>query len=352
MFARKKTREINIGGVKIGGDNPIAIQSMAKTKTADIDATVAQINRCADRNCDIMRVTVNNKEAAEAFSSIVKQAKIPVVADIHFNYLFALSAIEAGAAKIRINPGNIGEEDRIKQVLKAAKEREIPIRIGVNSGSLEKDILLKHKTPTAEALFESAMRHIDICRNNNFEDIAIAVKSSNVKTMIESYRLLSERVDYPLHLGVTEAGSNRVGTIKSSVGIGALLSEGIGDTIRVSLTDIPENEVDTGIEILRSLGLRKKAVEIISCPTCGRLDADMFKIVEEIEQAVANVNKELTIAVMGCIVNGPGEAQEADLGVACGKGKGILFSHGEQIKTVPEKEITPCLLELIDTYKP
>jgi (E)-4-hydroxy-3-methylbut-2-enyl-diphosphate synthase len=349
-FERKKTREVKVGDIIIGNGSPISVQSMTKTKTTDVDATVNQIIRCADRGADIMRVTVNTSEAADALADIVRLSPIPIVADIHFNHIFALKAIEAGAAKIRINPGNIGNRARIEEVLSAAKIKHIPIRIGVNSGSLEKDILEKHGKPTSEALFESAMRHIDICRAIGFEDIIIAVKSTNVPLMIDSYRLLSENTDYPLHLGVTEAGTNHQGTIKSAIGIGALLSEGIGDTLRVSLTDIPEKEVETGIDILRALGLRKKGIEIISCPTCGRLDVDLFKIVSEVESAIRGIDKDLKVAIMGCIVNGPGEAMEADLGVACGKNSAIVFSRGEKIKTIPENEIVQELLTMIENW--
>jgi len=348
-FHRKKTRIISIGDLKIGGDSPILVQSMTKTKTHDIQSTIDQIERCRLLGADIMRVTVNTDEAASAFYEIVKSSKIPIVADIHFNHIFALEAIKAGAAKIRINPGNIGSKDRIKEVLTSAKERNIPIRIGVNSGSLERDILLKHGKPTAEALFESAIRHIEICSDFGFENLIIAVKSTNVQLMIDSYRMLSEKIDFPLHLGVTEAGTNRQGTIKSAIGIGTLLAEGIGDTIRVSLTDIPENEVLTGIDILKALSLRKSGIEIISCPTCGRLDADLFSIAESIENQTRDIKKNLKIAVMGCIVNGPGEASTADAGVACGKGQGILFSKGEKIKTVPENEIVTELLKIIES---
>lgn len=348
MTMRNLTRKIKVGTSYIGGNSPVSVQSMTKTKTDDVDSTVAQIARCAEAGCDIMRVTLDTEAAAAAFPEIVRRSDLPIVADIHFNHIFALKAIDAGAAKIRINPGNIGSEDRIAEVLNAAKAGKVPIRIGVNSGSLEKDLLEKYGSPTAQALYDSAMRHVEICRKYDFEDIIIAVKSSNVPTMIDAYRLLAASTDYPLHLGVTEAGSNRQGTIKSAVGIGTLLSEGIGDTIRVSLTDEPEREVETGIDILKALDLRKKGIEIISCPTCGRLDADLFKIVREIESAVAGIEKHLQLAVMGCIVNGPGEAKEADLGVACGKNKGLIFMKGKKINTVPEDEIVPTLLGLLE----
>ncbi|MBI5325071.1 MAG: flavodoxin-dependent (E)-4-hydroxy-3-methylbut-2-enyl-diphosphate synthase [Ignavibacteriae bacterium] len=317
---RKTTRKVMVGSIPVGGDSPVAVQTMTKTKTADVKATVEQIKRCQSAGADIVRVTVNEQEAADAIGEIVKSVDVPIVSDIHFNYIFALKAIEAGVAKVRINPGNIGSKDRIKQVLTAAKERGIPIRIGVNSGSLEKDLLEKYKFPTAEALFESAMRHVEIASEFGFDNIIISVKSTSVPLMIDAYRMLSEKTDFPLHLGVTEAGSSKIGTIKSSVGIGTLLAEGIGDTIRVSLTAEPEEEVEVGKSILRSLGLAQRGVEIISCPTCGRLDVDLFKISKELEDSLKNVKKNVKIALLGCVVNGPGEAKEADIGIAGGKG--------------------------------
>jgi len=350
--ARRKTRQVNVGGVKIGGDAPISVQTMTKTKTCDIAGTTAQIKTAVDAGVDIVRVTVNDKEAAEAITEIVKQSPVPIVADIHFNHIFALKSIEAGVAKVRINPGNIGSRDRIRQVLIAAKERNIPIRIGVNSGSLEEDILKKHKYPTAEALFESAMRHVQICDEYNFKDIVISVKSTDVRLMIEAYRLVAERTDIPLHLGVTEAGPARSGTIKSSVGIGALLAQGIGDTIRVSLTDDPVKEVEVGKEILRSLNLASRNIELIACPTCGRLEVDLFKIMRELEEKLAGIKKQVSIAVLGCVVNGPGEASAADIGIAAGKGVGILYRKGKMIKRVKESEIVPTILEEVEKFQP
>jgi (E)-4-hydroxy-3-methylbut-2-enyl-diphosphate synthase len=349
---RRRTRQVNVGGVKIGGDAPLSVQTMTKTKTEDIAGTVAQIKTAADAGVDIVRVTVNDKEAASAMAEIVKQSPVPIVADIHFNHIFALKAIEAGVAKVRINPGNIGSKDRIHQVLTAAKERGIPIRIGVNSGSLEEDILQKYGYPTAEALYESAMRHVQICDEFSFNDVVISVKSTDVKLMIEAYRLVAERTDIPLHLGVTEAGPTRSGTIKSSVGIGALLAQGIGDTIRVSLTDDPVKEVEVGKEILRSLGLASRNIELIACPTCGRLDVDLFKIMGELEEKLAGVKKPVTIAVLGCVVNGPGEASAADIGIAAGKGVGILYRKGEMIKRVKENEIVSTILEEVEKFQP
>ncbi len=349
---RRKTRQVNVGGVKIGGDAPISVQTMTKTKTDDVAGTVAQIRAAAEAGVDIVRVTVNDKEAAAAMPEIVRQAPVPIVADIHFNHVFALKAIEAGVAKVRLNPGNIGSKDRIRQVLTAAKERGIPIRIGVNSGSLEQDILEKHGYPTAEALYESAMRHVGICEEFDFKDIVISVKSTDVKLMIEAYRLVAARTDIPLHLGVTEAGTTRVGTIKSAVGIGSLLSEGIGDTIRVSLTDEPVKEVEVGKEILRSLNLASRNVELIACPTCGRLEVDLFGIMGQLEEKLAGMKKPVSIAVLGCVVNGPGEASAADIGIAAGKGVGILYRKGQMIKRVREEEIVQTILEEVEKFQP
>jgi (E)-4-hydroxy-3-methylbut-2-enyl-diphosphate synthase len=350
MLKRKHTRKIFVGNVPVGGDSPITVQSMTKTKTADVISTVAQIKRLEEAGCDIVRVTVNDKEAAEAMSDIIKGVNIPVVADIHFNHIFAIKAIEAGVAKVRINPGNIGSEERIREVLSLAKERKIPIRIGVNSGSLEKDILEKYGYPTAEALYESAMRHVKICEKYDFNDIAISVKSTDVMLMIEAYRLLSKMTDYPLHLGVTEAGTMKAGTIKSAIGIGTLLAEGIGDTIRVSLTDEPEREIEVGKEILRSLKLYSGGVDLIICPTCGRLEVDLFKISRELEAKLSGVKKSIKVALLGCAVNGIGEAAEADIGIACGKGEGILFIHGKQIKKIPEDKFIQTILEEVEKF--
>lgn len=347
MIQRRKSRKVFVGGIPVGGDAPISVQTMTKTKTSDVEATVRQIKEAEEAGCDIIRVTVNDKEAAEAIKEIVKRSNIPIVADIHFNHIFALKAIEAGVSKVRINPGNIGSEERIKAVLTKAKERKIPIRIGVNSGSLEEEILEKYGYPTAEALYESAMKHVKICEKYGFEDIIISVKSTDVRLMIEAYRMIAERTDYPLHLGVTEAGTTRVGTIKSAVGIGTLLAEGIGDTIRVSLTDEPVKEVEVGKEILRSLGLATRNVEIIACPTCGRLEIDLFTITNKLEEAVKNIKKPVKVALLGCVVNGPGEASEADIGIAAGKGVAILYRKGEVVRRIKEEEIVDVLLEEI-----
>ncbi|MCZ7557236.1 MAG: flavodoxin-dependent (E)-4-hydroxy-3-methylbut-2-enyl-diphosphate synthase [Bacteroidia bacterium] len=342
---RRRTRKVWVGGVPVGGDAPISVQTMTKTKTADVAATLEQIRMAAEAGCDIVRITVNDKQAAAAMADIVKGSPIPVVADIHFNHIFALESLKAGVAKVRINPGNIGSIDRIHEVLKLAKERNVPIRIGVNSGSLEEDILDKHGYPTAEALFESAMRHAGICEDFGFSDVIISVKSTDTRLMIEAYRYLAERTDYPLHLGVTEAGTTKIGTIKSAVGIGTLLAEGIGDTIRVSLTDEPYKEVEVGKEILRSLGLATRNVEIIACPTCGRLEVDLFKITNELEERLAGLKKPLKIALLGCVVNGPGEASEADIGIAAGKGVGILYRKGEVVRRLKEEEIIDAVYE-------
>ncbi len=351
-FRRRKSRQVMVGHIPVGGNAPISVQTMTKTKTSDIAATVEQVRRCEEAGVDIVRITINDKYAADAIGDIVKQVNVPIVADIHFNHIFALKAIEAGVAKVRINPGNIGSRERIEQVLNKAKERQIPIRIGVNSGSLEKDILEKYGYPTPEALFESAMRHAGIAEECGFDDIVISVKSTDVRLMIEAYRMLAERTDYPLHLGVTEAGTPRVGTIKSAVGIGTLLAEGIGDTIRVSLTDEPEKEVEVGKEILRSLGLAQRTVEIIACPTCGRLEVDLFSITNQLEDAVKGIKKPVKVALLGCVVNGPGEASEADIGIAAGKGVAILYRKGEVVRRIKEDEIVSAVLEEIQAFQP
>jgi (E)-4-hydroxy-3-methylbut-2-enyl-diphosphate synthase len=351
-FSRRKTRKLFIGNIPIGGDSPISVQTMTKTKTADVEATVKQILRCQEAGADIVRVTVNDAEAADAIKEIVKGVTIPIVADIHFNHIFALKSLEAGVAKVRINPGNIGNKERIREVLMLAKDKGIPIRIGVNSGSLEKDILEKYKYPTAEALYESAMRHVGFASEFNFEDLIISVKSTNVNLMINAYRLLSERTDFPLHLGVTEAGRAGVGTIKSAVGIGTLLAEGIGDTIRVSLTDEPEKEIEVGKEILRTLGLSQRTVEIISCPTCGRVEVDLFSITEKLENKLKNIKKPVKVSVLGCAVNGPGEARESDIGIAAGKNSGILYLNGEIVRKVREDEIVDAVYEEVMKFQP
>lgn len=342
------TRKIKVGNVYIGGDSKVSVQSMTSTDTRDVQATINQILQLEKAGCDIVRCAVPDMIAAEAIKEIVKGIHIPLVADIHFDYRLALKSIENGISKLRINPGNIGSSEKIKLVAKAAKEKGIPIRIGVNSGSLEKDILEKYGHVCAEALVESALRHVKILENLAFYDIVISIKSSDVVMMIESYKLISSKVNYPLHLGVTEAGTTWRGTIKSSVGIGALLAEGIGDTIRVSLTGEVVDEVKVGIEILKTLGYINEGIKFVSCPTCGRTQINLIKIANEVEERLANCNKNIKIAVMGCAVNGPGEAREADIGIAGGNGVGLIFKKGEIVKTVKEEDLVEELIREID----
>lgn len=347
-FKRRKTREINIGGVKIGGDNPIAIQSMCNTDTRDVKATVDQIKRLEKAGCEIIRVAVPDMEAAECIRDIKKSIDIPLVADIHFDYRLALRCMENGIDKIRINPGNIGSADRVKQVADMAKRNGIPIRIGVNSGSLEKSLVEKYGGVTPQGLVESALGHIKLLEENDFYDIAVSIKASNVPFSVEVYELLSDTVDYPLHVGITEAGTVWGGTVKSAVGIGAILSRGIGDTIRVSLTGDPVEEIYAAKEILKSLELRKFGVEFISCPTCGRTSIDLIKIANEVEERVRNIDKNIKVAVMGCAVNGPGEAREADIGIAGGHGEGLIFKKGQILRKVPEDRLVEELLKEIE----
>ncbi len=346
----RQTRQITIGNIKVGGGAPITVQSMTKTDTRDIPATVAQIKELEKAGCDIIRLAVPDMESAKSLGEIKRQVNIPIVSDIHFDYRLALEAIDQGVDALRINPGNIGSKPRIKAVVDAAKGRRIPIRIGVNSGSLEKEILRQYGSPTAEALAESAFKHVRILEDLDFRDIKISVKSTDVMTMIGAYRIIAEKTDYPLHLGVTEAGTIKMGTIKSAIGIGTLLAEGIGDTIRVSLTGDPVQEVYAGIDILRSLGIRKNGVEIISCPGCGRLEIDLMRLVDDVEERVRkfHFDKPLKVAILGCVVNGPGEATEADLGIAGGRGKGMLYREGKLIKSVKEEEIVDALIEEIE----
>ncbi|NLL34422.1 MAG: flavodoxin-dependent (E)-4-hydroxy-3-methylbut-2-enyl-diphosphate synthase [Clostridiales bacterium] len=351
MLNRINSRQIHVGNVPVGGSSPITVQSMTNTNTSDIDATVKQITALENAGCDIIRVAVPDKDAAHAISSIKKQISIPLVADIHFDYKIALLSVEAGADKIRINPGNIGGRDRVRAVVSACKERNIPIRIGVNSGSVPKDLLEKYGGASPEALVESALSHIQLLEQEYFQDICISLKASDVPTTIESYRMMSKIRDYPLHVGVTEAGTAFMGTIKSSIGIGTLLSEGIGDTIRVSLTDKPEEEVRVGISILRALGLRKEGIEVVSCPTCGRTRIDLIGLAQRVESAVKDIDKELKIAVMGCAVNGPGEARDADVAVTGGDGVGMLFLRGKPYKKVPYDNLLDELLKLIDDFE-
>lgn len=345
---RKNTRKIKIGNINIGGDSKITVQSMTNTDTRNVEKTVNQILSLEDAGCDIIRCAVPDIEAAEAIKTITKQIHIPLVADIHFDYRLALQSIENGVSALRINPGNIGSKERVKALAEAAKAKGIPIRIGVNSGSLEKDILIKYNSICPEALVESALRHVEILENLNFYDTVISIKSSNVTQMIDSYRLVSQKVDYPLHIGVTESGTVWRGTIKSSVGIGTLLCEGIGDTIRVSLTGEPIEEIRTGREILKSIGLLKEGVDFISCPTCGRTQINLIKIAKEVEDRLQKSNRNIKVAVMGCVVNGPGEAREADIGIAGGNGEGLIFKKGEVIKKVKEDELVDELMKEIE----
>ncbi|MFL3025958.1 MAG: flavodoxin-dependent (E)-4-hydroxy-3-methylbut-2-enyl-diphosphate synthase [Candidatus Neomarinimicrobiota bacterium] len=351
MIERKKTREVKIGDLIIGGEHAIAVQSMTTTKTHDITATLKEVERLEEAGCQIIRITVPDQSSAKALYEIKKRMNVPLVADIHFNYRMALEAVDAGADKIRINPGNIGGKKRVKEVLDKVKGANLPIRIGVNAGSLEKDLLEKYNFPTAEAMVESAKRHIDICKEHNFEDIIVSLKASDVNLMIGAYKLFSEKYDYPLHLGVTEAGPTKSGTVKSAVGLGTLLAAGIGDTIRVSLTDDPVEEVRVGFEILKSLGLASKGVTIVACPTCGRLEVDLFKIAGEMEEKLQDVKTPMTVALMGCAVNGPGEATHTDLGIAFGKGAGHLYYQGENRGRVSEDKAIEKLEEMIDEFE-
>ncbi len=348
MIQRKKTRQIAIGNVKIGGGAPISVQSMTNTKTTDTKATVAQIKALEAAGCDIVRLAVPDMAAAENIANIKKQVDVPLVADIHFDYRLALKAIEQGIDALRINPGNIGDEARVKAVVEAAKMKRIPIRIGVNAGSLDKKLLVKYGKVTAEALVESAMEHVHILEKLDFHDIKISLKAHDVPLTLDAYRLMSETVDYPLHLGITEAGTVNTGIIKSAVGIGALLAEGIGDTFRISLTGDPVNEVKVANEILKALGLKEYGPTLISCPTCGRCNIDLPSIAAQVEKRLENVKKPVKVAVMGCVVNGPGEARDADIGIAGGKGEGLVFRKGEIIGKVPEDELIDALFAELD----
>ena len=344
MRERHKTRTVRIGDVAIGGENPIRIQSMCNTKTENVEATVAQIRALAAAGCEIIRVAVPNEAAALALKDIRRQIKLPLVADIHFDYRLALAAMENGADKIRINPGNIGEDWKLREVVNVAKERNIPIRVGVNSGSLEKEILKKYGGVTAEGIVESALEKVGRIEELGYENLVISIKSSDVLMCIRAHELLADKTDYPLHIGITEAGTLLRGTVKSAVGLGVILYEGIGDTIRVSLTGDPLEEIKAAREILKSLGLRKGGVEVVSCPTCGRTEIDLIGLANQVEGLVERYSDlDVRVAVMGCVVNGPGEAREADFGVAGGKGAGVLIRKGEVIRTMPESELLPAL---------
>ena len=347
MIKRRKSKEISIGNVKIGNNNPISVQSMCNTDTRDIEATTRQIKELADAGCELVRLAVLNKDAAEAIKELVKISPVPLIADIHFDYRLAIQCINNGISALRLNPGNIGKRENVEKVVTLAKQQNIPIRIGVNAGSLEKDLLDKD-IPLHEKMVESAMKHIQILEDLDFDKIKVSLKSSDVLTTIEAYRLMAQRVEYPLHLGVTEAGTLKGGLIKSSVGLGTLLAEGIGDTIRVSLTENPVEEVFAGYEILKSLKLRQRGVNFVSCPTCGRTQIDLIGLAKKVEARFKNLDKNITIATMGCAVNGPGEARHADFGIAGGINEGYVFKKGEIVARVPETELLDKLEEVIN----
>ena len=351
MINRRKSKVIEIGNVKIGGNNPISVQSMCNTDTRDVQKTLEQINRMAERGCELVRLAVLDKDAAESIKTIVKKSPVPLIADIHFDYKLAIQCINNGIHALRLNPGNIGKRENVEKVVSLAKQQNIPIRIGVNAGSLEKNLLDKD-IPLSEKMVLSALGHIKILEDLDFDLIKVSLKSSDVLTTIEAYRSIADKIPYPLHLGVTEAGTLRSGLIKSSVGLGTLLAEGIGDTIRVSLTENPEEEVTAGFEILKSLGLRKRGVNFISCPTCGRTRINLIELAKKVEERFKNLDSQITIATMGCAVNGPGEARHADFGIAGGVGEGIIFRKGEIIAKVPEEQLLEKLEEIITkSYK-
>ena len=348
---RRTTRTVRVGPLVLGGDAPVVVQSMTKTDTRDIGATVAQIEEMAAAGCELVRLAVPDADAAHALGEIVQRSpQVPLVADIHFQYRLALMALDAGVAKLRLNPGNIGSPERVREVVRKAQECTVPIRIGVNAGSLERRLLEKYGYPTAEAMVESALDHIRILEELDFHDVVVSLKASHVQLTVDAYRLLAGKVDYPFHLGITEAGTGFSGSIKSAVGLGMLLAEGIGDTIRVSLATDPIEEVRVAYEILKSLDIRSRGVNVIACPTCGRLEVDLFRIVEEIEQRVSHIQEPLSVAVMGCAVNGPGEARTANLGVAAGRGNGVIYRDGVAVRRVPEDQIVPELVQEIESY--
>ncbi|MCQ2529794.1 MAG: flavodoxin-dependent (E)-4-hydroxy-3-methylbut-2-enyl-diphosphate synthase [Lachnospiraceae bacterium] len=350
MNHREKTKQINIGGVVIGGGNPIAIQSMTNTKTADVKATVEQIHELEATGCQIIRCTANTEDAAKAFREIKNNIQIPLVADIHFDYKLAILAMEHGADKIRINPGNIGGTEKIKAVIDCARERNIPIRVGVNSGSLEKELVEKYKGVTAEGLVESALDKVKIIEDFGYDNLVISIKSSDVVMCAKAHELIAQQTLYPLHVGITEAGTVYSGNIKSALGLGIILNQGIGDTIRVSLTGNPVEEIKSAKQILRNLGLRKEGITVISCPTCGRTEIDLIGLADKVETMCTGYDLPIKVAVMGCIVNGPGEAKEADIGIAGGKGCGLLIKHGEIIEKLPEEELLPALKKELDHW--
>lgn len=350
MIKRRATKKIKVGNIYIGGDAPITVQTMTKTDTRDVSATIKQILSLESKGCEAIRIAVSDFEAVKNIGTIKRAVKVPIIADIHFNWKLALEAIKQGADQIRINPGNIGAKWKVYEIIASAKDYNIPIRIGVNAGSLEKELLLKYGHPTPEALFESAEGHIKIFAEMDFHNIEVSLKASDVLMTLDAYRLFSSKYDYPLHIGVSEAGPPSTGIIKSSIGIGILLFEGIGDTIRVSLTAPPEEEIRVAYEILKSLGIRKRGPEIISCPTCGRCKIDLQALVTEVEESLKKIDEPITVAVMGCVVNGPGEAREADFGIAGGKKMGLIFRKGSVIKKVKEEDILKSLLEVISEY--
>lgn len=348
MYLRQDTVAVKVGDLTIGGSNELIIQSMCTTKTADVEATVAEILRLEEAGCQAVRVTVNNKEAADAIKEIKKRIHIPLIADIHFDYRLALAAIENGVDKVRINPGNIGRRDRVEAVVNACKAKGIPIRIGVNAGSLERHLLEKYGYPTPEAMVESALFHIGILEELDFHDIIVSLKASDVPMAIAAYTMAAEKIKYPLHLGITEAGTLHSGTIKSSAGIGALLAMGIGNTVRISLSADPVEEVKVARELLKTFGLITNAATLVSCPTCGRLDIDLFSIANEVEEYISKIKVPIKVSVLGCAVNGPGEAREADIGIAGARGEGMLFRYGELVRKVPEAELLNELKKEID----
>ncbi|CEN21412.1 flavodoxin-dependent (E)-4-hydroxy-3-methylbut-2-enyl-diphosphate synthase [Paraclostridium sordellii] len=350
-YKRRLSKEVSVGSLKIGGNNPISIQSMTNTDTRDAKATIDQIKRLEEVGCDVVRVAVPDMEAAKNIGEIKKNVNIPIIADIHFDYRLALEAIDQGVDGVRINPGNIGSIDRVKMVVNKCRDKNLKIRIGVNGGSLEKELLEKYGSATAEALVESAMGHVKILEDLEFHNIVISLKSSDIYKTLEAYELIAKKVDYPLHIGITESGSVKKGTIKSSIGVGALLLKGIGDTIRISLTGDPTEEVIVGKEILRSLDLLNDKIKVISCPTCGRCNIDLISVVNEVEEKINKVDKDITVAIMGCAVNGPGEAKEADIGIAGGKGEGLLFKKGEIIRKINGDKLVDELLAEIENYK-
>lgn len=345
---RKKTKQISLGSLKIGGNAPVAVQSMCNTDTRDVDATLTQIKQLEEAGCEAVRLAVPDMEAAQALGKIRKGAKIPLIADIHFDYRLAIEAVNQGIDALRLNPGNIGKKENVAEVVRACKDRGIPIRIGVNAGSLEKHLLEKYHHPTPEAIVESAFGHIRILEDMNFTDLKVSLKASDVLTTVAAYRLFAAKADYPLHIGISEAGTLFSGTIKSSVGLGILLADGIGDTMRVSLTADPVEEVRAAYEILKALKVRQRGVNIISCPTCGRTEINIIGLAQEVEKRLSHITEPITVAVMGCVVNGPGEAREADVGIAGGKGVGLLFKHGEIIKKFDEKELADVLVKEVE----